>query len=394
MAFRNWPRRKLSGALFTLAACVMTGSASGCESEDAHLQVGEDMESAGATRMRAGWPRGTTPSIPDAELRRIGGTITFISERSGNKDVHLFDPGAGRWRRLTSSTGDEFPAAFAADGSSLLVIETAGDSSRSQGERLVLYDPRGDIAPTPLTAYTARVRNPSFGPGARWLVFESDANSFRDIYRLDRGTRALSRLTANREGNFEPDVSPDGRHIVFVSSRDGNAQIYTMNSDGTEERRLTAFHRDDWSPRWSPDGRRIAFLSDREGRTRVFVMNADGTGQRRLTGPVSSVADIEAEEEFVWSPDSRKIAFVARVGRGSSVRVAALDPRTGRTLAVRSATAGTSDRSPAWSPDGRYLAYSSGAGAEADIYVARANVFGIAQLTRAPGADWLPRWMR
>lgn len=245
----------------------------------------------------------------------------------------------------------------------------------------------------PLTAYTARVRNPSFGPDARWLVFESDAGSFRDIYRLDRGSGALTRLTANREGNFEPDVSPDGRHVVFVSSRDGSAQIYVMNADGSEERRLTAFHGDDWSPRWSPDGRRIAFVSDREGRARLFVMNSDGTGQRRLTGGISPVADIEGEGEFVWSPDGREIAFVARARRRSSVRVATLDRRTGKTIAVRAITGGDADRSPAWSPDGLYLAFSSGDGDDVDIYVVRADGTGVARLTQAPGPDWLPRWM-
>lgn len=393
MIVRNRPRRELSGAFFAFAMSV-AGLASGCESDGTRGQIGDGTESAGPSRPRVDSASRSIPAIPEAELRRIAGTIAFVSERAGNADVHLLHPGDWRERRLTSSPGDEFPAAFAGRGDFLLVIETAGDSGRGRGERLVLYDGGGDGHPAPLTAFTTRIRNPSRAPGARWLVFESDAGSFRDIYRLELGGGPLSRLTANREGNFEPDVSPDGRRIVFVSSRDGNAQIYLMNSDGTGERRLTAFHRDDWSPRWSPDGRRIAFLSDREGRALVFVMNADGTGQRRLTGGISPAADVGAEEEFVWSPDGGRIAFVARAGRESRIRVAALDPATGRTIAVSDVTTGDSDRSPTWSPDGRYLAFSSGVHDGADIYVVRADGSGVARLTYAHGPDWLPRWAR
>lgn len=393
MTFWKRPRSKLSGAVF-VAAVVVPPLANGCGGEVPRTRTGDRAESAGVGRTPGSAWRSTIPGMPATELRRIGGKIAFISERSGNRDVYLIHPAEGREYRQSTSPGDEYPAAFTADGKSLLIVESVGDNARPEGERLVLYDLSGDRAPLPLTGYSARVRNPSWGPGARWLVFESDVNSFRDIYRLDRGSGALSRLTANREGNFEPDVSPDGRHVVFVSSRDGNAQIYLMKSDGSEERRLTAFHRDDWSPRWSPDGRRIAFLSDREGRARVFLMNADGTGQRRLTNATSGKADVDTEREFSWSPDGGKIAFVAHVGRATTVRIAALDPRTGRTTAVRAVTGGDTDQSPAWSPDARYLAFSSGSSGDSDIYIVRADGSGVARLTHAHGPDWLPQWTR
>lgn len=393
MAFWKRPRSKLSGVVFVAAMVVPPSLANGCGGEVPPIRMRGRAESTGTDRTPGSASRSAIPAIPASELRQVGGKIAFISERWGNRDVYLIRPADGREHRLSASRGDEYPARFAADGESLLIVETAADSARREEERLALYYTSSDRAPLPLTAYSGRVRNPSWGPGARWLVFESDADSFRDIYRLDRGSGALSRLTANREGNFEPDVSPDGRRVVFVSSRDGNAQIYLMNSDGSEERRLTAFHRDDWSPRWSPDGRRIAFLSDREGRARVFLMNADGTGQRRLTQATSGEGDIESESEFAWSPDGQKIAFVAQVGRATTVRIATVDPRTGGITGVRAVTGGGTDQSPAWSPDGRYVAFSSGGG-ESDVYVARADGSGVARITHARGADWLPRWTR
>src|SRR5687768_6862392 len=59
---------------------------------------------------------------------------------------------------------------------------------------------------------------------------------------------------------------PAASPIVFVSNRDGNREIYRMNQDGSALTRLT-YKVDAWDgdPRLSPDGHRIAFTTDRDG---------------------------------------------------------------------------------------------------------------------------------
>lgn len=331
-------------------------------------------------------------SIPAIERSRIGGAIAFVSERDGNREVYLISPATGRLERVTSDPDSDYPSAFAPGWRGLLVVRAGGDSAK-HAEGMWLYPPDAG-APVSLGIRSARVRNPGWSPDGKWIYFESDARSFRDIYRVDTAGKSIQRLTDNKEGNFDPAVAPDGGRIAFVSSRDGNAQIYTMNADGSDERRLTAFHRDDWSPSWSPDGRTIAFLSAREAVTRIFLMNADGAGQRRLTQMRPSSAgvatDSAAEEGIAWSPDGKKIAYVAR--ESGSVRIWIADLISGVQSALTSGA--TIDDSPEWSPDGRYIAFVSQRDGDAELYIARSDGSGTTRLTNSRGADWLPKWGR
>ncbi len=68
-----------------------------------------------------------------------------------------------------------------------------------------------------------------------------------------------------------------------------------------------------------------------------------------------------------------------------------VEPATGR---VRELSDGRGrDGSPAWSPDGGYLAFTSDRDRDPELYLMRADGTGVTRLTRAPGADWLPRWL-
>lgn len=322
---------------------------------------------------------------------RGDGRIAFVSERDGNREVRVVDL-RGREVRLTTSDADDYPAAVAPDGRSLLVV-SAEQTPAGSAESMALVPLNGG-ASTPIGPRGARVRNPSWSPDGSWLVFEASSHGFSDLYRVDRGGGAVRRLTDNLEGNFEPAVSPDGRWIAFTSSRDGDSELYVMRADGDGVRRLTAYRRDDWGATWSPDGRRIAFVSDREGEDRIYVVGADGTGLRGLSGAARGAGVLESAP--AWSPDGRRIAYVEQPrGRRARVRVASLDG--GATIDLPppdAALAQGAQEHPAWSPDGRWLAFSWEHDGNADLYLVPAGGGRPRRLTRAPGADWLPRWVR
>lgn len=351
--------------------------------------------------------------IPEAERKAIAGQIAFISERDDNPEVYLVRPSGEGLRRVTSTPMAEYTAAAAPDGSALLIIAVEEEPKNKLHLEQLVVQPLDGGPGKPIGPRGGRNRNPSWSPDGRWVVFESDAESFSDIYRVGRDGSGLLRLTRNIEGNFEPALSPDGANIAFVSSRDGDPELYRTRADGTGQRRLTAFHREDWSPRWSPDGKRLAFLSDREGRPRIFVMNADGTHLSALTPSAPEVnapapppvppppptddagappAPPQQPEELepVWSPDGTRIAYVTR-GAGTKARIWVADVAT-RTCKPLTDGA-SSDEAPVWSPDGRYLAFSSSRTGDPEIYLMRADGTGQTRLTRAKGADWLPRWI-
>lgn len=292
--------------------------------------------------------------------------------------------------------GSEFAAAITPEGQAILVLSSQpADEGRTRDAFGLLELARLDAPPRAIGPQ-AQLRSPSFAPDGRWLVFESDAESFRDLYRLELGAAggALLRLTHDPQGNFEPDVSPAGDAIVFVSSRDANAEIYVMSSDGGGPRRLTTSPGDDAAPKWSPDGQLIAFTSGRD-RARgidVFVMDGEGGGQRALVDdPQRSGAVIV--RDLAWSPDGQHLAFTQLVPQGKGGGVVIVSRETGRVVARSNPGEGQIDEQPAWSPDAVYLAFARSSGEQSDIVRMRADGSETQVLTDGQGVYWLPRWI-
>jgi TolB protein len=353
-------------------------------------------------------PKSEAAKTPEAAAAAVDlpGRLVFLSE-DGEPGPHGVSgaivstaPDGSDRKELLRGTGTGnsiYPAAPDPSGAHLAII-TVDESASGHVEHLKLYAWTGGPLTTPVwqSPPASHVRNPSWGPGGKFVVFESSAASFRDLYRVELPAGTLVRLTDNAEGNFEPAVAPDGRSVAFVSSRHGNAEIFRMNADGSEQTRLTNFHLDDWSPTWSPDGKTLAFLSNREQMDRIFLMNPDGSDPRRFTDdrtkidPDAPTGDEPHETEPVFAPDGKTIAFAVRTARqGLMLKVA---PVAGGP-AVALTDGKSADQSPVWSPDGTHLVFVSNRDA-ADLELYRVGRDGgpPVRVTTRPGADWLPRW--
>jgi TolB protein len=373
-------RRKL---LIVAAAAVLAAAPAA-----AHLHK----KSRGASGSAAPEPReAASPEAPrgpidDAERAALGGALSFVFEQGERKQAFVITLDGADERALEGDSRDSYPAAVTRDGRALAILRVD-----EEGESIVVRGLGEDAAAEGAASgpRAAMVRNPTFSPDGRSLVYESDAESFRDLFLVRVGEKGVTRLTNNPEGNYEPSFFPDGS-LAFTSSRDGEAEIYRMKGDGTEPRRLTRSLGDDLSPRVSPDGARIAFLSGRSGADRIWLMAPDGSDQRSVRPLPGKSAASEQEREHAWSPDGKRLAFVARSDSAKS-RIFVWDAE--RDVAVALTAGEAVDDMPAFSPDGRYLAFVSDRSGQPDLWLMRADGSGAVRVARDPGQRWLPRWV-
>lgn len=322
-----------------------------------------------------------TSSAPPTPHPFVTGQVVIAAEKGGRVVPLRLDPATGAWLPLGGDEHDNLFPTEVSDGDAVLAIATRGEHEGEHVEQLAWV--RGATVER-VGPRAPMVRNP--GRAGAALIYESNAASFRDLYRLDGA--AVARLTDDAAGNLEPAVSPDGATVAFVSSRDGDAELYRMPTAGGRATRLTASARDDWGVRWSPDGRRLAFVSDREGAPRVFVMDADGTDLARLTDEHDPDATEDAPR---WSPDGRAVVFVRGAARRTELRLREVGGRASRSLTPADA----SDTEAAWSPDGAYLVVArrpAGAAAARVVFVRTADGVAVAADAPAPlTVRWYPR---
>jgi serine/threonine-protein kinase len=219
--------------------------------------------------------------------------------------------------------------------------------------------------PRKITTGDALNLSPAWMPDSRHLLFVSNRDGPRDVYRvlLDRnggvanpvervtqglnassislaanGRRlAYSTLTISANiwaAHVPPDGRPadpasvraltvgsdlvesvsmshDGRWLYFDSNLHGNQDIYRMPADGGAIEQLTTNPADDFNGEVSPDDKELAFHAVRNGTRDIVVIPSAGGAEKTVYGG-------PYEERWPhWSPDGRSLAFSITEAPGS-----------------------------------------------------------------------------
>ena len=264
-------------------------------------------------------------------------------------------------------------------------------------------------APVRITDDAALHVSPPWLPDGDGLLFVSDRNGSRDIYRaaLDQAGKplAIEQLTTGLDAqtitlaengqrlaysvfHYTANVwsveapadrpasvadaqpltsgsqiieglalSPGGDLLAYDTDLNGNQDIYKLPLSGGEALQLTTDPRNDFVSSWSPSGEEIAFYSFRRGTRRVQVMPADG-------GRSEEVAETPSNQRSPdWAPDGRQLVFSAGEPGEHQIYVTA---RTGDTgwSAPRRLTDRPGGRAgaPRWSRDGAQIAFKDDEG--------------------------------
>jgi Tol biopolymer transport system component/DNA-binding winged helix-turn-helix (wHTH) protein len=217
--------------------------------------------------------------------------------------------------------------------------------------------------PKRITSDSSDLMTAAWTPDSRELIFSSDRDGRRALWRVPASGGAVSRVsgfgdealdvaihgnqliynhghhsgtlwkipisgrkggtpirvTATTSRDKYSQFSPDGKRIVFQSGRSGVEEIWSCGEDGRDAVQLTSFGRGiSGSPRWSPDGRNIAFDSNAGGNFHIYTISADGGRPKQLNNGSSTDAIPS------WSQDGKWIYFTSwRTGRSEVWKVSA-----------------------------------------------------------------------
>jgi TolB protein len=249
--------------------------------------------------------------------------------------------------------------------------------------------------PEQVTDASSLNTSPVWTPDGRSLLFISDRDGSRDIYRVDLAhsggpAGAPSRVTTGLSLHGL-DLSRDGKVLVYADFTD-YANIWTLPLPGsgtasaTSATPLTTGHQSIEGLALSPDGHWLAFDSDRGGHQAIYRIP--------LSGGEPELLSADSGDDFMpaWSPDGRELAYYGfRNGRR---RLFVMPGEGGRGGAVTSDSG--NQRFPGWSPDGRHLVFHSDRTGRFEVYVTERDTAGRwsrpRQLTTQGGqeARWSP----
>jgi TolB protein len=182
---------------------------------------------------------------------------------------------------------------------------------------------------------------PAWSPDGKKLALTLSGNNGNlDVYLLDLGSQALTRLTDDPGIDTEASFTPDGSAIFFTSDRSGNPQVYRLGVGGNERpRRITFNGSYNARPRVSPDGKQLAVLTLDDGGYRIGVQDLAG-------GTLQVLSKGRQEESPSFAPNGAMLIFAGR-DRGQGVlQTVSVD---GLTSARLDADAGEV-REPVWGP--------------------------------------------
>jgi Tol biopolymer transport system component/C-terminal processing protease CtpA/Prc len=239
----------------------------------------------------------------------------YLSEESGNFNIHKMSLGSGKSQQLTSFKG--VPVRF-------LSSSTTGTLAFGfDGQIYTMASSGGSPKKVDITVTADNKANNerimAVNNGARDLVVSPTGKEVAFVYRGDVFVNSVEgggtkRITTTPETETGVEFAPDGKSLIYASERGGkwgifearrtrDAEPYFFASTVVREAPVVSNEHQNTHPAYSPDGKELAFLED---RNTLKVLNLATKQTRTL---LTDKELFGGDHNFQWSPDSKWIVF-------------------------------------------------------------------------------------
>lgn len=235
---------------------------------------------------RGGVPRRLTEDAAHDSLPRFtsdGRSVLFTSDRTGNHQIWEVPAAGGPARRVRANGHTEWQVDQSPDGRQLAFL-----SNQEGPEHLFVLDmASGREWALARHGKGSILGNPDWDAASRRIVFSSNWRIGHQIYVVDTGSGASTRLSAFSAGGCEPRWRPDGQRVVYVKRGHLSDKSRLVEHDPATgaEKVLVDWPALNYDPAYSPDGSELAFASNITGEYAVYRQRlSDGESWRVTYG--------------------------------------------------------------------------------------------------------------
>lgn len=263
-------------------------------------------------------------------------------------EIRRLDLASGETRSILPSTRFQWDGRPSPDGGSMAFV-----SDRS-GAAEVWVVPMAGGVPRQLTAFGGPyTHTPRWSPDGRRIALAAPVDGNFDIYLVDAAGGAPMRLTDDPRQDFAPAWSPDGRWLYFGSDRTGAWEIWRMEPGGVPQQVTRAGGR-----AAQPVGDTLYYVkADRPGLWRMPA----GGGEESV-----AIADLAPVDWNNWQAGTDGIYYIHRPEPSRPELV--FQPHDGRPGVVLAALPRLLYKSGLWvAPDGAWALITEVEASEADL---------------------------
>jgi TolB protein len=252
----------------------------------------------------------------------------------------------------------------------------------SQRYQLIVADADGE---NPRIVLESRfpLMSPSWSADGQWLAYVSFEGRHSSVYVQRVRTGERSRVSARAGINGAPSFSPDGKRLALtLGGTAGNPDIFVLDLGTQALTRVTDDPAIDTEAVWSSDGQSLYFTSDRAGGPQIYRIGVRaGDKPKRITFSGGYNARPRV------SPDGTKLAMVTL--DGGNYRIAVQDIASSD---VRVLSKGRQDESPSFAPNGAMLIYSGSEGGRSSLATVSTDALTGQRLKSDQGQVREPVW--